>query len=213
MLLALTAFDRGGHAGAKMVAHQFATHPTQRILNRRDLRQHLTAIAVFFDHALHAANLALNDLEAFLNLGSGCVIHPYTIPPWGISASWSATQPAPLRVASRLTIPRLLRPMTDAADTQRETILIDDTLVGTCLTSRTYADGTVHYDSVRFAQDLSLDRNGGNPPCIVDLFCYPDRRCKVTAFHLPGQPVYFDGMLDLFLAFFAPRREPVEQLS
>jgi hypothetical protein len=48
----------------QVVAHQLAADGAQGFVHRGDLRQHIGAVAVGFDHSLQAADLAFDSAEA-----------------------------------------------------------------------------------------------------------------------------------------------------
>jgi hypothetical protein len=65
----------------EMMRQHFLFYLVERSAERANLREYVNAIAVFFDHACHAANLALNSAESGKLSFLCCVFHPCTIPP------------------------------------------------------------------------------------------------------------------------------------
>src|SRR5690606_19203313 len=61
--LVTTGLDRLRNAMAQMVPQQLTADTAQRFVHRRNLRQHIGAVTILFDHFLNPAHLALDPLE------------------------------------------------------------------------------------------------------------------------------------------------------
>ena len=75
--------ERIGDAMAQVLVEQLDRDRLQRLRHRGDLREHIDAVRVFVDHALHAAHLAFDAAEALLHVRLLVLVsgHPGTIPP------------------------------------------------------------------------------------------------------------------------------------
>ncbi len=58
------ALNRMGCAVSEMISHQRSRNRSKSLLRRRHLRQNFGAVAIFFNHALKAADLALDTPQA-----------------------------------------------------------------------------------------------------------------------------------------------------
>ena len=65
---------------AKMIAKQLPSDSAERLLHRRNLSQNVGAVAVFADHALQPANLALNAAQPFLVAGFNLGVNSHRSP-------------------------------------------------------------------------------------------------------------------------------------
>ena len=70
-----------GDTMVEMMRQDFLLYLVERGAERSDLREYVDAVAVFFDHACHAAHLALNTAESRKLRFLRCVFHTCTIPP------------------------------------------------------------------------------------------------------------------------------------
>jgi hypothetical protein len=64
----------------EMILHQFPADGAQSFVDGRYLRHDVGAVAVFLDHALKAANLALDPLEPLEIAFPRSGIHGYRLP-------------------------------------------------------------------------------------------------------------------------------------
>jgi hypothetical protein len=68
-LLAPLPFVTGGNGmfdtGRNMIAQYFFLRTAQRRAHRRNLRHHINAIAIVFDHSRNATDLAFDTIEPF----------------------------------------------------------------------------------------------------------------------------------------------------
>src|SRR5215217_7532877 len=74
-------------AGCRMVAEDFLLDRAQRRAHRGDLRDHVDAVAVLFDHTGKPANLPLDPLQALEHGNLGISSHAYYIPLRGIGCN------------------------------------------------------------------------------------------------------------------------------
>ena len=74
-------------AGRRMVAENLLLDRAQRRAHRGDLRDHVDAVAVLFDHTGKPANLPLDPLQALEHGSLGISLHPCYIPLPGISCN------------------------------------------------------------------------------------------------------------------------------
>src|SRR6185437_1293430 len=61
--LAVSDLDRGGGAMLEMISHQLAPHCAQRLVDGRDLRHDVRAVAILLHHFVQPAHLPLDSAQ------------------------------------------------------------------------------------------------------------------------------------------------------